>query len=79
MPECKTKKEKDMFVNVSGQLLDVGENDIFRLTGCKPNCKRTEYTTETLVKAPADMADKPNGSLYFQVEFLTASKTPVYK
>lgn len=54
-PQCDAREQESMVVNTSAKLIEAGENDFSKTTGCIKNCEFNHYHMFADLKREIDM------------------------
>ena len=65
LPQCKNGTQWDSFVNVSQQLEQAGDTDVFKMTGCLSACEKYKY--DAIIENWSD--DIAYNNIYNQILF----------
>ena len=71
LPQCQLPEHRRLFLRLSGELQNLGEHGIVKMTGCVPSCWRTQYAVHPLINNVLDSPNADLGLFHLQVDWTT--------
>ena len=68
LPQCHSQQQQSIFLDVTKELQELGEQDIVRKTGCIPSCWRMQVTAEPVMHNVVDLPRKGEGHFRLQAQ-----------